>query len=101
MRPVTPPALSRSSGASLTGIRGTPPRLARSTTSCSSGRVPTKLDAIPAVLAVVVLQVVTELLVGRNYALALLFITPMAMLMGQIAAPARWCPFCSTADRRP
>jgi hypothetical protein len=53
------------------------------------------------VLAVVVLQVVTELLVGRNYALALLFITPMAMLMGQIAAPARWCPFCSTADRRP
>jgi hypothetical protein len=45
------------------------------------------LSPVPAVLAVVVLQVVTELLVGRNYALALLFITPMAMLMGQIAAP--------------
>jgi hypothetical protein len=51
------------------------------------------LDAIPAVLAVVVLQVVTELLVGRNYALALLFITPMAMLMGQIAAPPDGVPF--------
>lgn len=45
------------------------------------------LGPVPTVLAVVVLQVVTELLVGRNYALALLFITPMALLMGQIAAP--------------
>jgi uncharacterized membrane protein YccC len=45
------------------------------------------LGPVPAVLAVAVLQVVTELLVGRNYALALLFITPLALLMGQIAAP--------------
>jgi uncharacterized membrane protein YccC len=42
---------------------------------------------VPTVLVVAALQVVTELLVGRNYALALLFITPMALLMGQIAAP--------------
>ena len=33
------------------------------------------------------LQIVTELVVGRNYGLALLFITPMAMLMGQLAHP--------------
>lgn len=45
------------------------------------------LAPVPMVLTVVVLQVVTELLVGRNYALALLFITPMALLLGQIAAP--------------
>ena len=45
------------------------------------------LEPVPVVLAVAVLQVVTELLIGRNYAVALLFITPMALLMGQIAAP--------------
>jgi fusaric acid resistance family protein len=38
------------------------------------------------VLVVVVLQVVTELVVARNYALALLFITPMALLMGQLGS---------------
>ncbi|WP_404381322.1 FUSC family protein [Knoellia locipacati] len=43
-----------------------------------------ELDPVPLVLVVVVLQVVTELLVGRNYGLALLFITPMALLMGQL-----------------
>lgn len=42
------------------------------------------LDPVPLVLVVVALQVVTELLVGRNYGLALLFITPMALLMGQL-----------------
>lgn len=45
------------------------------------------LAPVPAVLVVGVLQIATELLVGRNYGLALLFITPMALLMGQIAAP--------------
>jgi hypothetical protein len=39
------------------------------------------------VLIVAVLQIVTELVVGRHYGVALLFITPMAMLMGQLAAP--------------
>ncbi|PUA82780.1 FUSC family protein [Nocardioides currus] len=45
-----------------------------------------ELEPVPLVLVVVVLQVVTELLVARNYALALLFITPMALLMGQLGA---------------
>lgn len=44
------------------------------------------LEPVPLVLVVVALQVVTELLVGRNYGLALLFITPMALLMGQLGA---------------
>ena len=43
--------------------------------------------AVALVLVVAALQIVTELLVGRNYGLALVFITPMALLMGQLAAP--------------
>jgi Fusaric acid resistance protein-like len=39
------------------------------------------------VLLVAVLQIVTELVVGRHYGVALLFITPMAMLIGQLVAP--------------
>jgi uncharacterized membrane protein YccC len=42
-------------------------------------------QGVTAVLAIVVLQVLTELFVGRNYAVALLFITPLALLMGQLA----------------
>jgi uncharacterized membrane protein YccC len=42
---------------------------------------------VPTVLVVVCLQIATELVVGRNYGLAMLFITPMALLMGQVAAP--------------
>ncbi|MEU2611953.1 FUSC family protein [Micromonospora sp. NPDC007271] len=45
------------------------------------------LSPYATVLVVAGLQIVTELLVGRNYGLALLFITPMALLMGQLAAP--------------
>jgi hypothetical protein len=44
------------------------------------------LDPVPLVLAVVALQIATELLIGRNYGLALLFITPMALLMGQLGS---------------
>lgn len=40
-----------------------------------------------AVLVIGVLQVLTELVVGRNYAVALLFITPLALMMGQLAHP--------------
>ncbi|MEV0156900.1 FUSC family protein [Micromonospora sp. NPDC050686] len=46
-----------------------------------------QLSPYATVLVVAVLQIVTELLVGRNYGLALLFITPMALLMGQLAVP--------------
>ncbi|PWU58294.1 FUSC family protein [Micromonospora globispora] len=45
-----------------------------------------QLSPYATVLVVAALQIVTELLVGRNYGLALLFITPMALLMGQLAA---------------
>ncbi|WP_229072600.1 FUSC family protein [Actinoplanes sp. DH11] len=41
----------------------------------------------PAVAILAVLQVTAELLVGRNYGLAMLFITPLALLMNQVAAP--------------
>jgi hypothetical protein len=44
------------------------------------------LSPYATVLVVAGLQIVTELLVGRNYGLALLLITPMALLMGQLAA---------------
>ena len=45
------------------------------------------LGPVATVLVVVVLQVLTELVVGRNYGLAMLFITPLALLMGQLASP--------------
>lgn len=39
-----------------------------------------------AVLVIVALQALAELSVGRNYALALLAITPLALMMGQLSA---------------
>lgn len=39
------------------------------------------------VVLIMVLQMAAELLVGRNYAIALLAVTPLALLMGQLAAP--------------
>lgn len=39
------------------------------------------------IAAVIVLQAGAELLVGRNYGLAMLCITPLAMLMGSLAQP--------------
>ncbi|ADU49907.1 FUSC family protein [Intrasporangium calvum] len=41
-----------------------------------------------AVLVIAGLQMLAELFVGRNYALALLFVTPLALLMGQLLAPS-------------
>jgi hypothetical protein len=41
-----------------------------------------------ALVIVIVLQFAVELLVGRNYVLALLFITPLALLMVHLASPA-------------
>ncbi|BBH71082.1 FUSC family protein [Actinoplanes sp. OR16] len=41
----------------------------------------------PAVAVLAVLQVAAELAVGRNYGVAMLFITPLALLMNQVAAP--------------
>ncbi|MFI5426412.1 FUSC family protein [Aeromicrobium sp. UC242_57] len=47
------------------------------------------LDPSPTmlVLAIIVCQVATELIVMRHYAMALVFITPLALLMGQLAHP--------------
>lgn len=42
------------------------------------------LSATGTVLAVAVLQVLTEMVVGSQYAVAMLFITPMALLVGQL-----------------
>jgi uncharacterized membrane protein YccC len=39
------------------------------------------------VLVLIVLQFLTEMFVIRHYSLALLFITPLALLMSQLAAP--------------
>ncbi|WP_204164717.1 FUSC family protein [Nocardioides daejeonensis] len=44
-----------------------------------------QLGPVGVVLTVIVLQFVTEMLVGKNYGLALLFITPLALLIGQLA----------------
>lgn len=43
------------------------------------------LRGVLLVLVVVVLQMGAELLVGRNYGLALVFVTPLALLLGQLA----------------
>lgn len=39
------------------------------------------------VIWVILLQFLAEVYVGRNYSMALLFITPLALLMTQIATP--------------
>lgn len=43
---------------------------------------------LPLILVIVALQGVAELLVGRNYALALVAVTPLALLVGHLAAPS-------------
>lgn len=43
---------------------------------------------VGAVLIIVALQGLAELFVGRNYAFALLFITPLALMMGQLVHPS-------------
>jgi uncharacterized membrane protein YccC len=45
------------------------------------------LSGLALVLLVVALQVGAELLVGRNYAIALVVITPLALVMVHLAAP--------------
>lgn len=45
------------------------------------------LTGLGLIVAIVALQVGAELLVGRNYAIALTCITPLALLMGQLVVP--------------
>ncbi|OFE18710.1 hypothetical protein BA895_00465 [Humibacillus sp. DSM 29435] len=46
------------------------------------------VNGVVAVLVIAALQVLAELFVARNYAVALLFITPLALLVGQLVRPA-------------
>ena len=46
------------------------------------------LSDLAVVLAVLLLQGATELVVARNYALALVIVTPLALLVTQLAGPA-------------
>lgn len=46
------------------------------------------LPALALIAVVAVLQGATELFVGRNYGLAVLFLTPLAITMGTLAQPA-------------
>ncbi|TWP35757.1 FUSC family protein [Leekyejoonella antrihumi] len=52
---------------------------------------------LAAVGVIAVLQVAAEMLIGRNYSLALLAITPLALMMGQLAHPVAVGPML--ADR--
>ena len=45
------------------------------------------MPTLVALLLVALLQAAAELTVGRNYALALVFITPLALMMGQLVRP--------------
>lgn len=46
------------------------------------------LGTLPMIVLVIALQVGAELLVGRNYAIALVLITPLALLMVHLGSPA-------------
>ncbi len=47
----------------------------------------TDLDGLVLILVIAALQVAAELLVGRNYAVALVVVTPLALLMVHVVAP--------------
>jgi len=51
------------------------------------GLLSVHLSTLAALLVATLLQAGAELYIGRNYALALLFVTPLALLMGQIVRP--------------
>jgi len=53
----------------------------------AAGLLALDLGGLAVILVVALLQAVAELLVGRNYALALVAITPLALLMVHLAAP--------------
>ena len=54
----------------------------------AAGLLALDLGGLAVILVVALLQAVAELLVGRNYALALVAITPLALLMVHLAAPS-------------
>ena len=54
----------------------------------AAGLLSLGLDFWPTVVVVAVLQVVTEVTTGRGYALGQLTVTPMALLVSELAAPS-------------
>lgn len=50
----------------------------------AAGLLPLRLSTVGLVALLAALQVLAELFVGRNYALALVFVTPLALLIGQL-----------------
>lgn len=54
----------------------------------AAGLLSLGLDFWPTVVVVAVLQVVTEVTIGRSYALGQLTVTPMALLVSELAAPS-------------
>ena len=70
-------------------VRGAAPdhRYGRSASVVAAALLALGLGDLALILVVVALQAAAELLVGRNYALALVAITPLALLMVHLAAP--------------
>ncbi|TCI97408.1 FUSC family protein [Aeromicrobium sp. IC_218] len=54
----------------------------------AAGLLALEPSALVSIVLAIALQVVAELLVGRNYALALVAVTPLALLMVHLAAPS-------------
>ncbi len=52
------------------------------------GLLTMRLPSLGQIILVGVLQLLAELFVGRYYAVALVFVTPLALLMGQLAHPS-------------
>jgi uncharacterized membrane protein YccC len=53
----------------------------------AAGLLALHLPPLATILAAVVLQAGAEMFVGRNYGIAMVFITPLALLMVELAAP--------------
>lgn len=54
----------------------------------AAGLLALHLPPLVTILAAVVLQAAAEMFVGRNYGIAMVFITPLALLMVELAAPS-------------
>jgi hypothetical protein len=82
---VVPMAAPDTSGRLLRGVQ----RLAGTAAGLllAAGLLAPHLPVLGVVLVVAVLQLLAELLIGRNYALALVFVTPLALLLGQLGRP--------------
>ncbi len=60
-----------------------------------------QLETWHIVVFVILLQFLAELFIGRNYSIALLFITPLALLMTQLAHPVEALSLLQLAPWKP